>query len=100
MNADGEPVYLAGLQDVSGTFTGEYDPEVAAEVLGLFPVSPLIPVLIDTGGQPNPAAMLPTALTIRVNDTAWTLPVDHVDLLGSNKVRLWLRRPASPHDDG
>jgi hypothetical protein len=85
--------YVRGLPEASGTFTGMFDPaQVDLEAL-LGPVPDLMPVEIDTGDEPNPAAAFMTTFTVRVGDDAWSLPVDHVDLLGSNRVRVWVRRP-------
>jgi hypothetical protein len=100
MTMDDERIreYVAGLPDASGTFTGTFSSD--ADVTELFgPVPDLMPIEIDTGDEPNPAAMPMTTFTVRVGNDAWTLPVDHVDLLGSNRVRVWVRRPdeASPH---
>ncbi len=88
--------YVAGLPEASGTFTGTYSPDTDVSVLLGADLDDLMPVEIDTGDEPNPAALLATTLTVRIGEQAWTLPVDHVDLLGSNRVRLWVRR-AQPH---
>jgi hypothetical protein len=85
--------YVAGLPDVSGTFTGTFDlTEVDLDAL-LGPVPDLMPIEVDTGDQPNPAAGFLTVLTFKIGDDEWTLPVDHVDLLGGNRARVWVRRP-------
>jgi hypothetical protein len=97
MTMDDERIrdYVAGLPEASGTFTGTYSSDADVSAL-LGPVPDLMPVEIDTGDQPNPAATMMTALTIRDGERSWTLPVDHVDLLGGNRVRVWVRRP-QPH---
>jgi hypothetical protein len=94
MTMDDERVreYVAGLPDASGTFTGTYSSDVGVSAL-LGPVPDLMPIEVDTGDQPNPAAFPMTTFTVRVGDREWVLPVDHVDLLGSNRVRVWVRRP-------
>lgn len=86
--------YVIDLPDARVTFTGTYGSDVDVTAL-LGPVTDLIPIEVDTGDQPNPAAMPMTTFTVRIGDDAWTLPVDHVDLLGSNRVRVWVRRPAA-----
>jgi hypothetical protein len=84
---------IRGLPDANVTLSGAFGPGV--DVASLHGAAPdLFPVTIDTGRQPNPAAIPLTAFTVTIGDRAWTFPVDHVDLLGSNKVRLWLRRSA------
>jgi len=95
--ADPAEAYVRGLPEASGEFAGYFDPGTLAEVLP--PVSGLIPVEVDTGDSPNPAALgLITVMTFRVGEEAWTFPVDHVDILpGGNRVRIWIRRP-EPHD--
>jgi hypothetical protein len=106
MTMDDERVreYVAGLPDVSGTFTGTYSSDVDLTAL-LGPVPDLMPIEIDTGDLPNPAAVpelidglswgaVPD-LTVRIGERTWTLPVDHVDQLGGNRVRVWVRR--QPH---
>jgi hypothetical protein len=94
MTANDERIrnYVAGLPDASGTFTGTFDPDAAAELLG--PVPDLLPIEIDTGGQPNPAAGFASTLTIRSGGDEWNLPVDHVEQISGNQVRVWVRRPA------
>ena len=88
--------YVAGLPEASGTFTGTYNPDNLAVVKLLGSTADLLPVEISTGDQPNPAALPLTEITIRIDDQAWTLPVDHVDLLpGGNRVRVWVRRPGT-----
>lgn len=84
--------YMAGLPDASGTFTGTYSSDVDVTAL-LGPVPDLMPIEVDTGDQPNPAALPATTFKIKVGDDEWELPVDHVDLLGRNRVRVWVRRP-------
>lgn len=85
--------YVAGLPEASGTFTGTFDPEQVDLDALPGPVPDLLPIEIDTGDEPNPAAMPVTTFTVRAGDDAWTLPADHVDLLGGNRVRVWVRRP-------
>jgi hypothetical protein len=94
MTMDDERIrdYVAGLPEVSGTFTGTYSSDVDVTAL-LGPVPDLMPIEIDTGDEPNPAADFLTVLTFKIGDDEWTLPVDHVDLLGGNRARVWVRRP-------
>lgn len=95
MTVDDERIreYVAGLPDASGTFTGTFDPaEVDLDAL-LGPVPDLMPITVDTGDQPNPAAIPMTMFKIKIGDGEWELPVDHVDLLGGNRVTVWVRRP-------
>ena len=87
--------YVAGLPDASGTFTGTYSPDIDVSVLLGADLDDLMPVEIDTGDEPNPYAGLVTVLRVSTGERAWTLPVDHVDLLGGNRVRVWVRR--QPH---
>ncbi len=94
MNDERVRDYVAGLLDASGTFTGTFSSDVDVTAL-LGPVPDLMPIEIDTGDQPNPAAGFLTALTVRIGDNERVLPVDHVDLLGGNRVRVWVRR--QPH---
>jgi hypothetical protein len=87
--------YVASLPDVSGTFTGIFsqDADVTAMLAELENSVPgLFPVEIDTGDDPNPAAGFMTELKFQAGGQEWVLPVDHVDLLGSNRVRVWVRR--------
>jgi len=93
MTADDERIhsYVAGLPEASGTFTGTYDLELLD---ALSPDAPaLLPFLIDTGDEPNPAATFISVLTVRSGEKTWEMPVHHVDLLGGNRVRVWVRRP-------
>jgi len=93
MDDDRVREYVAGLPDASGTFTGTFDPaEVDLDALTV-PVPDLMPITVDTGDQPNPAATFMTTFKIKIGDDEWELPVDHVDLLGSNRVTVWVRRP-------
>jgi hypothetical protein len=85
---------IASLPEASGTFTGTFGPDVDVTAL-LGPVPDLMPVEIDTGDEPNPAATFMTELKVTTGEQTWTLPVDHVDLLGGNRVRIWVRRPAA-----
>jgi hypothetical protein len=80
--------YVRGLPEASGTFTGVYDPDIISS-----PTGDLIPFEFDTGARFNPAAIPMTAFIIEMGDQRWELPVDHVDLMGSNRVRIWVRRP-------
>jgi hypothetical protein len=96
VSGDGEPVrgYVGGLPEASGTFTGTFSNDtVLAELLGSIP--DVFPIEIDTGDRPNPVAAFLTTLTIRAGDDEWTFPVDHVDLPGGNRVRVWVRRPGA-----
>lgn len=87
--------YVAGLPDASGTFTGTYSSDV--DLTALFGSVPdLMPIEIDTGGQPNPAALLATTLTVKIGDREWVLPIAYRDLLGGNRIRVWVERP-HPH---
>jgi hypothetical protein len=98
MTMDDERIreYVAGLPDASGTFTGTFDP-AQVDLDALFgPVPDLMPITVDTGDEPNPAAGFLTVLTFKIGDDEWTLPVDHVDLLGGNRATVWVRRP-QPH---
>ncbi len=96
MTADDERIrdYVAGLPDASGTFTGTLFPWAAEALAGEVP--DLFPVEIDTYDKPNSAAgaVPPMVLAIRSGDQEWTLPVDHTEPLGGNRVRVWVRRPA------
>jgi hypothetical protein len=87
--------YVGGLPEISGTFTGTFSDDADLDELS-GPVPDLMPIEIDTGDRPNPAALPMTGFTVRIGDDAWTMPVDHVDLLGGNRVRVWVRRP-QPH---
>jgi hypothetical protein len=92
--------YVSGLPDASGTFTGTFDPGSPVIAAMLQDVPELLPIEIDTGNAPNPARVL-TSLGIRSGDQEWVLPVDHTDLIpGSNRVRVWVRRPGPEGSDG
>jgi hypothetical protein len=96
VSGDGEPVrgYVAGLPEASGTFTGTFsDDTVITELLGSIP--DVFPIEIDTGYRPNPLTAFLTTIVIRAGDETWELPVDHVDLPGGNRVRVWVRRPGA-----
>jgi hypothetical protein len=84
--------YVKGLPDASGTFTGTFADDAAITEL-LSGAPDLLPIEVDTGSQPNPAALPMTEFRIRIGEQEWVLPVDHVDLLGAGRVRIWVRRP-------
>src|SRR6266568_3805371 len=58
MTMDDERIrdYVAGLPEASGTFTGTYSPDTDVSVLLGADLDDLMPVEIDTGDEPNPAA--------------------------------------------
>lgn len=94
MSGDYERIreFIATLPDASGTFSGTFSTDT--DMAAVLPDPPdLFPVEVDTGDEPNPAAAFISSLTISTGDRQWTLPVDHADLLGGNRVRLWVRRP-------
>lgn len=87
--------FVDGLPEASGTFTGTLGPD--ADVTSLTgPAPDLLPVEIDTYDQPNLAAGAGPGqtLTVRIGDREWAFPVDHTEVLGGNRVRVWVRRPA------
>ena len=88
-----DAAYVAGLLEASGTFTGTFSPD---ELTGLLDPEPrLVPIEIDTGDRPNPAALPMTTFVIKINGTGdrYELAVSHTELLGSNRVRVWVRWP-------
>ena len=88
--------YVDTLPEASGTFAGTFSDDAdLSELSG--PVPDLMPIEIDTGDQPNPAAIPMTTFKVKIGADEWELPVDHVDLLGSNRVRIWVRRPHPAH---
>lgn len=92
--------YVAGLPDASGEFTGTFD--LGTPPAEMFTDDQLFPVEVDTYDEPNGAAdLLPgQSLVITVNDEVYTFPVDHTELLGGNRVRVWCRRPRRASEPG
>ena len=91
-----DPVYdlVQGLPEASGTFAGTFGPDV--DISGLLGAVPdLMPVEIDTYDQPNGAATaLPgSKLMITIGERQWDLPIDHVEPMEGNRVKVWVRRP-------
>lgn len=85
--------YAGGLPEASGTFTGIFDTDAVADLLG--PVPDLLPIEIDTYDKPNTARLCQPGetLTVTAGDEQWAFPVDHVEPLDGNRVRVWVRRP-------
>lgn len=87
--------YVAGLPDASGTFTGTFSSDADVAALG-GPPDALFPVDIDTGDRFSPGAMVLTELRIKVmpGGKVYVFPVARTEMTaGSNRVRLWCRRP-------